>query len=537
LWHGFRPELLAFSVTLGSVMSTPKISRDPAGDERFWRRAAFAVVVAGLLLRVALYFPLAAFPADSDGTVTGLCGLQVQDGNLLVFSPDGTRHSAIRCYVTALYFSLVGPGRTGLALTGLTFEALYLAFMLLFLRAVLDAKRAFIAMLFAAVPPVQFLIASYVPWGYGEVMAAGAAILYFAARWRRDPTPWTRCGFGLATGLGLWFSLQTLMVSAPALLWIALRRRRAMIGEAWPAFAAMLIGFAPWLVYNFANGFPSLTANFATRPAASLAQVWDNVLYLLAYNLPMLLADGSSHHWGLASTALILAYGLLAAGVLFALRTPSTPLATGEDVGSAVLLGAMVIACTLLLSVVSEPGSIRGWTVRYIAPLYLVMPFLVTIALFRLSETSVWLAVVPALVLLGLNVSSYSLPGTARREALTANLAQHERLRRRLMEAGVDAVVGDFWLVYHLNFDSGRKLVAVPFQRHSDYFDVWHPLPKKGVRWAMLAGSEDELLKRAGRIGAHGRIVDFEELKLFLPDPPASELPTEALLSAMRGVQ
>jgi len=505
------------------------------GRERLWGWAALGLAVAGLLLRAALYFPLAAFPADADGAVTGLCGLQVLDGDLLVFSPDGTRHSAIRCYLAAGFFALVGSGRAGLALTGLTFEALFLLFMLLFLRTVLDPRRACLAMLFVVVPPVQVLIASYVPWGYGEVMAVGAAILLLAALWRRAPTMWISFGFGLAAGLGLWFSLQTLMVSAPAGLWIAFRRRAAMMSEMGPALLGAIIGFLPWLAYNFTQGFPSLTQNFATRPAASLAQVWDNVLYLLAYNLPLLLANGSSHHWGLANTALILAYGLVALGVLLALRASATPLGEGEDVGSAVVLGVLVIGFSLLLCVVSEPGSVRGWTVRYIGPLYLVLPLLMAIGLWRLWQTGRALAALPLILLIGLNLSFYSLPGSASREALTAELAQHERLRQRLTQAGIEAVVGDFWLTYHLNFDSRRELVAVPFQRHSDYFTVWRSLPEKGVRWGMIARSEDELRERAGRIGARGSIADFEQLKLFLPDPPASALATPDLLRALRG--
>lgn len=91
-----------------------------------------------------------------------------------------------------------------------------------------------------------------------------------------------------------------------------------------------MIGFSPWLIYNASHGFPSLMENFATRPAVSLAQMWDNVLYLLAYNLPMLLADGSSHHWGLVNTVLILAYGLVAFGVLLAFCAPAAPRGKGR---------------------------------------------------------------------------------------------------------------------------------------------------------------------------------------------------------------
>ena len=518
------------------VSESTASSRKAESGERAWALGAVGLLVVGLLLRLALYFPLAAVPADSDIAVTGLCGLQVLDGDVLVFSPDGTRHSAVRCYLSALYFSLLGPGRAGLALTGFTFEVVFLVFMLLFLRRLLDARGACIAMAFVAVPPVQFLLATYVPWGYGEVMAACAAIFYLAARRRQKPSPWIMFFFGLAAGLGLWFSLQTVMIAMPAAVWIAMRRGRAALHEVWLVLLGLLLGFSPWLIFNAVNGFPSLTQNFAARPAAGFEQVWDNALYLLAYNLPMLLADGSSHHFGVLNLTLVLAYGVIAIGVALALRRPETaPMAPGEDVRSAVALGLMVICFTLLVSVVSEPGSIRGWTVRYIAPLYLVMPFLLAIGLVVLARSNLWLAAVPALAILGVTLSLYSLPGSAKRAALTAELAQHERLRQRLVAAHVDAVVGDFWLVYHLNFDSNRTLPAVPFQRNSDYFGIAKRLPQQGLHWAMVAGTEEELQRRAARAGARGRIVDFEDIKIFLPDPPQSELATDELMQRLRG--
>lgn len=142
-----------------------------------------------------------------------------------------------------------------------------------------------------------------------------------------------------------------------------------------------------------------------------------------------------------------------------------------------------------------------------------------------------WLAALPVLVIIGVSLSLYSLPRSASRQALTAELAQHERPRARLGEAGVEAVVGDFWLVYHLNFDSMRKLAAVSFQRH----DVPQRLPAQGLRWAMVARDEDELKHRAERVGAQGSIVDIEGLKIFLPDPPAIDFATGDLLRAVRG--
>ncbi len=172
-------------------------------------------------MRAALYFPLAYFQIDSDGTLAGLCAFRVAAGQHPFFFPGGTRLSAASCYVAAGYFHLLGTGRVGLALTGLTWGVLYLAFMLLFLRALLGPKLACLGMLFAALPSEQFMTVSYVPWGYGEILASCAATLWLGTRWRETGAPWARLAFGFSAGLGIWFSVETLMIVLPAVIWIA----------------------------------------------------------------------------------------------------------------------------------------------------------------------------------------------------------------------------------------------------------------------------------------------------------------------------
>jgi len=46
---------------------------------------------------------------------------------------------------------------------------------------------------------------------------------------------------------------------------------------------------------------------------------------------------------------------------------------------------------------------------------------------------------------------------------------------------GLGRRIGDFWLVYHLNFDSQRRIVAVPFQRHSGHFESAQPFARSGA--------------------------------------------------------
>jgi hypothetical protein len=61
-------------------------------------RAALPIIllfILGVSLRIALYFPLAAFQLDSDAVIAGLCGFRVLDGSHPVFLPGGIR-SALR---------------------------------------------------------------------------------------------------------------------------------------------------------------------------------------------------------------------------------------------------------------------------------------------------------------------------------------------------------------------------------------------------------------------------------------------------------
>ncbi len=503
-------------------------------DVEPWGLAIAALFVAGLLIRAALYLPLAAFPGDSDGVQPGLCAFHVGDGHFPLFTPEGTRHGSVTCYLTAAFMALVGPTRLGLALNGFTLEALFLLCMLLFLREVLSPARACLAFLFVAAPPVQFLTVTYIPFYYGEVMVACAAALFFAARWRKRATFWTVFLFGLISGIALWLSFISAMVIAPAGLWIAWRRSAAVVREAWPALCGSVIGFSPWLVYNAMHGFASLTSNFATKPISRIGQAASNFIYQLSYNLPMLLTDGSSHDWGTVSTIFLCAYLVIGVGVLLALRAGGTSEpAKSESAASLLGLGVMVLALTILLNVISEPGSIRGWTVRYVAPFYLVVPPFMAIGLAKLWQTRPWLAVVPLLSILGLNLMLYSLPGTATREALTAELEQHKRLQTVLAEANVQALLGNYWLVYHLNFDSRRHILGVPLPPDTDYYNYAGSLPVRGLRWALIARDANELERRTSKIGARGRIVAVDGLQLFLPDPASDTAGTSKLIEAL----
>jgi hypothetical protein len=499
----------------------------PIANVRSWLPEV-ALILAGLLVREALYFPITAFPLDADGVLAGLCAFGIQTGHYPAFFPGGTRLSSASCYVAAGYFHVFGDGRLGLALTGLTWSALYLVFTMLFLRVVFDRKTAWFAFLFALIPAEQFVTIAYVPWGYGEIMASGMATLWLAARCRVDRAGSRPFWFGVSVGFGLWISLQTLMIALPAVVWIVMKRRREAFAQAPRALAGVVLGLIPFWVGNAANGFASLTHNWASRPATNLAHVWNDFVWLLSSPLPGLLFHGYSGWWS-ASTVLIFGYALTAAGFGLALAHRRDANAT-DRLQAAPLVWLVATACVLLFSF-SEAGSLRGWTVRYIAPLYLIVPVFGAIGIAGLWRKSRWLAAAAAAALLLPNFVLYSFPGTRARDDMAIRLQTVRQLDGILRARHVALVYGDYFSVYDINFDSRERLLGIPAYGPADYFDFARRLRGQRVGWAMFGEARD-LRQWAGEAGARGTLTQLGDGWLFIADRPAND--AGALVAALR---
>ncbi len=494
-----------------------------------WSWLTIALFAAAILIRILLYFPLAAYQIDSDGVIAGLCAYRIAEHHLPVFFPGGFRLSAASCYLTAMYFHVVGPGRVGLALTGLTWGILYLAFTLLFLRAVLGRKLACVGFIFAAVPPEQYMTVTYVPWGYGEIMASCAATLWLAALWRGSAKLWQRLGFGVSVGLGIWFSLQTLMVTLPAILWIAQKRRRTLLDESLAPGVAALIGMLPFLIGNVTHGFPTFTQNWASRSVSGVPQFFDNFSWLLSYLLPKLLVRSSG--WASETTLLIAAYAVVASGFIIAVsKTGRARHETGR-VRELAWLVALVLLVSIAIFSSSNAGTIRAWTVRYIAPIYAIVPLFCALGLREVWRRSHWLAAAAIAALTIPNLFLYGLPGSGMRTELTQELRDDARLRRILAQRDVRMVYGNYVWVYHVNFDSQQRIAGIPFTPVVDYFGYGGALGTSPVRWAAL-GNPQEVAAWSRAARATGRTTAYRDLFLFIADRPARN--AAGLLSSLR---
>jgi hypothetical protein len=244
--------------------------------------------------------------------------------------------------------------------------------------------------------------------------------------------------------------------------------------------------------------------------------------------LPKLLFRSSG--WWSETTVLIGAYALAGVGFAATLRQnaylgrPYSP----RQIGTLLLL--VVASCMLIFSL-SYAGSGRGWTVRYIAPAYVVVPPFLSLGVERLWHWSKLLAIATVTALLVPNLLLYGLPGSPLRAELTAELSNYINVQRTLARAHVRMVYGDYFWVYHLNFDSDERIAGVPSVPVVDYYGYGARLGTSSVRWALLGGA-DEVKRLARAVHAHGALTKDGDLWLFVADKAAPNAAT--LIATLR---
>jgi hypothetical protein len=187
----------------------------------------------------------------------------------------------------------------------------------------------------------------------------------------------------------------------------------------------------------------------------------------------------------------------------------------------------------LLLDVFSTAGSGRGWTVRYLAPLYVMAPVAFALGIEWLWQSRLRTLAVAATALLILpNVALYDLPGTPGRAVLRSQLDDDREMRDFLAVHRVGLVYGEYFDVYHINFDAHGIATAVPSFPILDYLGYGAMLRGPATAWAVVLPPAGEVSPAVARLSGGGRIERFGGTRLFVASRPSGDVP--GLLAALR---
>ena len=490
-----------------------------------WTAAAIAVAIAAFLMQVLLAYPVHTYPGDSDTTNIGLCAMAVLRGERPLMFPGAYRFGALSCYVTAATFRIFGVSRESLQLPILIFFGLFFIFIYLYLKEAFGERGALIGFLLAAAPPYALMFIPHIT-GYSDFLMYCAAILWLATRLERGKSGLGGyLALGVAMGLALWCSMLSLMITLPVLFWLFFRKVLISPRNVTATVAGALAGASPMLLFFLRGGISKFASDTLTHPAHSLAGILPNFSYFIFTQLPLLLANKWDSGYSLTSAGGVIVplYGVAAAILLMLSFWPGSRLRKQPELRSQVmLLGLIAFFCTVLY-VCSTAGSMRGWTPRYISPLYLTIPAMAAI-LFVLSPLAGRVVIVAAIVfLLAMNLRDYPFPFTRTRQRLQAELQSNYRLLAQLRQNHILGVLGDYWDVYDLNFDSQGRITAIPTNAASDIFDYESRIIHHKLTWALIDHDAAHLAQWQRTLGLAGKIIRVTaERYCFVPtiNPP-----------------
>ena len=488
-----------------------------------WGWLVVSLFALGITFRVALAFPAHQTPAEGDSIIAGLTAFEVMRGESPVFYA-GYRNGSLGSHLTALLFWIFGVSREALLLGPVIVGTAMLAVWYLFYRLAFGRVLAAVALIFIAVPAPAFHYWTYMPNSYPETLFLCACVLWLAVRVAESPSVWRWLALAVAAGVGWWCSPLTVACSAPAFLWLAFVRWRDVLR--WRCAAAVLaggmLGAAPWILFNLRYGFLSLRSSFATRSVRGFDALRDNLDFLVSYKLPVLLASTEDRFRPAESAGLVWMEGPLlllhatALGVFIVWawrRRAEIPAGSEERWRAAVpWLLLLVIATTATLNLVSGAGALRGPTVRYVLPIYLAVPAILAVLVRVVATRSRAAAGLVAVCVLFFHLACAHLPWTESRQNWQRRAEATDALVEFLEEQRVEAVFGDYWTVYPINFHSRQRIVAVPFQKNHDHEKQRARLGPEARRWALVVPRQRQARLQRWLAGSSydGELVQLE---------------------------
>jgi hypothetical protein len=486
--------------------------------KQHWRAREARAVVWLILLGVAVFFlwsyPVQRYHIDSDGVLAGMCGTDVLNGRQWAFFPGGYRLGSGSCYLSAAVISLFGTSRAAYQIVTLVYAGAFLLFLYLALHAALGRSAAIAGLIIAAFPPRQYFFFMTPPTPYVEMMAAIGLSLWLGFVFLFQPQ--LRSGklafaFGLSLGYAFWVSPESLMVTFPLALFVLLARRLSFPRDWLLAAAGGAVGLSAYILLTLTRGALFL-GEFAAQPAKGWKQFSENFEYLITFVLPLFLFDtaGSVKGWSpVQGLALLLLLVAVAATSRIAWRFVRARGSERLDRrGLTALFTAAVVVTCLVLFAESGAGGIRGWTTRYIAPIFVAVPLMAATLYAASRRSGMHMLVVACTVALAiLNSVDYRVFAHPDRVTMRQSHLDGQNSWTWLHERNRDVVMGDYWLVYRLNYGYGSGITFLPSPMFFDYLFLKERLPAgKPVRLALMGTDAAEVAAWAGRAGLTGRV-------------------------------
>ena len=422
------------------------------GDRSLVRAIVPVFVLFGIVVRLWMLFANPMGGLDADEAIVGLMARHVLEGDFPMFYWGQLYGGPHEPLLTAGFFEVFGSSTLGLKIVAILLSALGCVLIWRVGKRTVGEPAAIVGALMFWVWPAAFVWWSVKSRGfYHAALVIGLGILLLVLRLAERPTGRDMGLLGALVATGIWCSPQTIFFTAPALLWLVVKRF-SVVKIASAGLAGAIVGAFPWWVDQLEHGWFALRSSGASF---AMPAYGDRMRGFFDTGLPgalgLKLADGSRWIAGGFGKAWYVA--LLAAFVfaLVKLRGPTR------------LLLLMAVTYPLLFAL-----SPYSWFVAHPRYLYYLTPILALLIARGLTALR-WPAIVAGLVtVMTLSTGAFA---TMSREGVFFPSAEGVLIPEDLDPAfdymtarGVEHVYADYWLAYIVAFESDERIIATPYR-------------------------------------------------------------------------
>jgi hypothetical protein len=487
-----------------------------------------AAVGLGLLVRLSvLASPMGEI--DADEAVVGLMARHIAfDGELPVFYYGQAYLGSLEAFTAAPLFLAFSSSAALLKLVPLAYSLGFLVLSALVARRVFGEGPAIITAVYLALPPAMWALwSTKARGGYAEVLFLGEAML-LASLWlasQKRPL-WSWLVWGLLAGVALWTHLLAIVYIAPAVVFVALRQRRLLIGEAGAASTGFVVGAAPLLLANV--NYDLATLAVVSGPTGVSVAPLSELLRFLRTGVSMLAGVGrpvppptlaSDLAWNVptAGPLVVVMPLVLALIAVLVWHLPSLRrLIRGQPCSEAalLLLVALMVPATLIFTsygyFMAEP--------RYALPLYSAVP-LVANALWHLT---VRVRFATAFVIVALNV--WNIFATAALVVRPPDLLDSTPLNRQTLVQYLDGqdrhqVYTDYWIAQTIMFESKERVQAAVIadgpNRYLPAADNVAQTPNAVAVFVRNSDTDQRFTARLQQVGATANVATVDAYHVY----------------------
>ena len=442
---------------------------------------------------------------DADEAVVGLMARHILAGEHLIFYWGQSYGGTGEPYLTAGVFWVVGSSIAALKIVPFLLQVTGAVLLWRIARRFFDDGRALLAGAALLIFPMYFVVRSTRSHGfYGLLLVLGLVTLLLALRLEEKPDSGPdAAGLGLVLGIGWWTSPQIVLIAAPTMLWLIIRRP-AVARLWWAIVPSFLVGAAPWLHWNLNNDWSSLALDVPDEHNT----YWSHLPVFFRQLLPMAmgLRIPGSQEWLLGPLGVGIYIGAL--GVFF--------LWARDLLERFMPLVIIAIAYPFLFAL--SPWAGYGDEPRYLVLLHPILILLYLSALRTLTTQAVGIGVAALVAVASIVYHDHTYEGPIVSEiAVEVDLIP---LLQELEDQEITHVYADYWIAYPITFASEEKIVAAStsHSRYQPYQDQVGADPSSSQIFA--AGSPAEREFRAATGDADGyTVTQVGPVVIYRPEP------------------